>query len=785
MDFKPKIEEKRWDRSHESEIFSSWETPAIYQFDKNTKKPIWTVDTPPPYASGGWHVGGAAHYSQIDMIARFKRMSGHEVIFPMTVDRNGLPIEVQTEKEFKIKMFEVGRQKFLSLCHQLLDKYEHQILDICRRLGFSMNSLKEIHRTDSPKYRAITQSTFIDLWKRGLIYEDTRPNNWCPACGTTIADAEVEYKELNTDFVTLRFPIVEGGGHIEIATTRPELLCACAAVLVHPEDKRYKKLVGKHLTTPLFKKEVPILAHQSAKMEFGSGAVMVCSYGDYTDVRLFRELGLTPTAAIDIRGKMTKAAGKYEGLRVKKARKEALSDLEAEGFVLKKETSPHRTPVCWRSKTPVEFVQMPEFYLKQVEFLPRIREVAKKMTFHPEKSRQILKDWIDSVSMDWPISRRRFYGTEIPLWYCKGCREAILPEPGKYYRPWKDACPVKKCPKCKGTEFRGEERTFDTWMDSSITELYHTFYKQDDSIFAKAFPCSVRPQGKDIVRTWLFYTLLRAVQLFDEKAFNHVWISGHIVDEKGMKMSKSLGNVIKPEPIIDKYGADAFRFATVTEASLGSDIRFSEERVRGASKFVQKVFNITRFISCFPQAKKPSAVEPADAWILSELAKVTSDSLEGYNDLDFFIPATKVRHFLWELFASHYIELVKERAYNKSGKFSKQQQQSAWYTLHTCVETSLLLLAPITPFVTDHLWRKLYSKKSIHLHNLPKAMKDDGKLLELTPVLVGTDEAVWKLKKDKKLSMKESLESFEVPSALKPLGNDLTAMHNIGKIEWK
>ena len=785
MDFQPKIEEKRWELSRERELSSGWESLCTYSFDKNTKKPIWTLDTPPPYASGGWHVGGAAHYSQIDMIARYKRMSGFEVIFPMTVDRNGLPIEVQTEKEFKVRMFEVGRQKFLDMCRQLLDKYEHQILEICRALGFSMNSLKEINRTDSPKYRAITQSTFIELWKRGLIYEDSRPNNWCPDCGTTIADAEVEYKEIDTWLATLKFPLVEATGHLEIATTRPELICACAAILVHPDDERYKNLTGKHVKTPLFGKEVPILSHPAAKADFGTGAMMVCSYGDYTDVRLFRELGLTPTAAIDQYGKMTASAGKYEGLRVKKARAAAIEDLESEGALIKKTKLPHRTPICWRSKTPVEFVQMPEFYLKQIDFLPRIRELAREIKFHPPSSRQMFDDWAASVSMDWPISRRRFYGTEIPIWHCKNCGEKIIPEPGKYYRPWTDESPVNRCGKCGSSELVGEERTFDTWMDSSISELYHTYYRQDDKIFQKAFPCSIRPQGKDIVRTWLFYTILRAAQLFDKPAFRNVWISGHIVDEKGNKMSKSVGNVVKPEPIIAKYGADALRFSTAIEASLGSDIRFSEEKVGGASKFVQKVFNVTRFISCFPQAKKPSKLEPADEWILSELSKATADSIEGYEAFDFFVPSSRVRRFLWELFASHYIELVKERAYNKENRFTKEAQQSAWYTLHKCARTCLLLLAPITPFVTEHLWKKLYSSKSIHLEQIPKHEKTNEKLLELTKPISEFNASVWKHKKDSKLSMKDALERFEAPKALELLEKDLLAMHNLGKIEWK
>lgn len=777
-DFTPKLAEARWEPKLEEAMAKKWAEEKVYAF-KLSAKPVWGIDTPPPYASGSWHIGGAMHYSEIDMIARYKRMTGFDVLFPMGVDRNGLPIEVQTEKEFKVKMYQTDRQHFLSLCKQLLDKYEGQILALCHKLGFSMNDIDGPYRTDSDEYRAITQATFIDLWKKGLIYEDNRPNNWCPDCGTTIADAEIEYQDQATQLTTLAFSIKNSSDKIPIATTRPEFLASCAAILVHPTDERYKRLHGKTAVVPIFDQEVPIISHPEAKMDFGSGAVMICSYGDSTDVRLFRELKLKPVQVVLPDGTLSEAAGAYKQLRVKKARQEILKDLEEQGLILKQEQINHRTPVCWRSKTPVEFIGMPEFYLKQKEFVEDLLRIAKEISFFPPESRQILLDWVASLNQDWPISRRRYYGTEIPLWYCVKCKKPFAPEAGPYYRPWKES-PPGKC-ECGSLDFTGEKRTFDTWMDSSISELVITGWGKDEKLFSKAYPCSIRPQGKDIVRTWLFYTLLRGFQLTNQSAFAHVWISGHVVDEKGAKMSKSVGNVVYPEPLVAQYGADALRLQVASEASLGSDIRYSEERLKGAAKFIQKFYNLAKFISMFPQlaTAQPTAT---DKWILSELNKLVTEATAGYESLDFFVPATKIRSFTWDLFASHYVEMVKGRAYNRDGAFSKAEQEAAWWTLHQVLKTLLKLLAPISPFITYEIGEKVYGE-DVHLSKFPEAGKQD-EAHHQTELIVSTNSQIWKYKKDNNLSMREPLVHVELDRGLEPVAADLTSMHGIQGISF-
>jgi valyl-tRNA synthetase len=417
---------------------------------------------------------------------------------------------------------------------------------------------------------------------------------------------------------------------------------------------------------------------------------------------------------------------------------------------------------------------MKEFYLKQIDFLPQIRKIAEKLIFHPEEHRQLLLNWIDSVTIDWPITRRRFYGTDVPIWYCKKCGKPNLPKPGKYYQPWKEKPPFKKCQFCDGKEFIGETRTFDTWFDSSISPLFISKYSKDEEFFEKIFPNSLRPQGKDIIRTWLYYTILRCYQLTKKIPWQHAWIMGYGVDEKGEKMSKSKGNVIDPIPLLEKYGADNFRFWNAAEVSLGYDFRCSEQRVEGASKFLTKLWNISRFISSFPEPKKVKLTK-TDEWMLGELNNLVKDCLKGYGDLNFFVPTSKIREFTWNFFAAHYIELVKARAYGQG--FSKSEQQSAWFTLHTCLKTILLLLAPVTPFITDYLWRMLYSKVSIHSEQFPKP-EWKTEMTKLTQKILEFNTTVWNTKKKLGMSLKDKIE-INIPIELKPFEKDLVAMHNI------
>ena len=764
----------------EATIAQKWTSEGLYGFHLRTRKKMFSIDTPPPYPSGRpWSVGAAAHYSQIDMIARTARMQGHEVYFPIGIDRNGLPVELYTERLHNIDIHETPRERFIELCKHSLDDLEAEMIDTMKTMGLS-GDFDHYYRTDSEEYRRLTQTSFIHLWKRGLIYEDTRPNNYCVDCGTTIADADIAYVELPTILFYIRFKLKERQGTVTIATTRPEFLCSCQAVLVHPDDNRYSNLHNLHCIVPLYEREVPIIPNVAARQEFGTGVVMICSYGDSSDVRLFRELKLEEIVAIDTKGQMTEAASKYSGLSIEEARKQIAKDLEDEGLIEKKENTMHRTPICDRCDTPVEIVPMKEFYLRQIEFIPSIRKIAEGMIFHPEAHKQILYNWIDSVTIDWPISRRRIYGTEIPIWYCKNCGKPNIPKPGPYYQPWKDSPPFRSCQHCgvdKG--FTGEERTFDTWFDSSISPLFVSGYLRSEKLHRKTFPVTIRPQAKDIVRTWLYYTILRCHQLTGKPAFKHAWIMGYGVDESGERMSKSKGNVVDPIPLLAKYGADTFRFWNAAEASLGSDFRCSEQRIAGTSKFLTKLWNLSRFISSFPRPTG-ARLTASDRWILSELNMLQKRCLNGYADFNFFVPSNEVRDFIWNLFAPHYVEMAKARAYNTDHAFSKDEQRAAWVTLHRCLRSVLILLAPICPYITDHLWRSMYSRGSIHIERFQRwSGRTIDRLNEVTASLVEFNSAIWKYKKDHDMALNQPLARAYASPKLRPMTSDLKAMHRI------
>ena len=768
----PKITEKAWNPELEKQVLQQWQDEKIYEFTPDENN--YTIDTPPPYPSGRpWHIGAAAHYSQIDMIARTARMSGKNVYFPIGIDRNGLPVELYTEKKHSIRMRETERGEFLNLCREALDDLEAEMILIMKNLGIS-GDFSNYYRTDSEEYRSLTQATFIDLWKRGEIYLANRPNNYDWVSGTTIADAEIIYEDLPTKLVYMKFKIKDSNKQIIIASTRPELLCACKTIIVNPEDERYSEHIGKKIVVPITNKEVELRTHHSAKKEFGSGAVMVCSYGDQNDVALFRELELGEIVAIGLDGKMTEAAGDYQGLKPKQARTKIIEDLEKNGFVEKIEEIVHRTPVSERSKTPIEIIPMEEYYLKQKDALEKMKKLGHEIIFYPSMHKQILMNWLESINIDWPISRRRYYGTEIPIWYCKNCSKPQVPESGKYYKPWSEKCPITKCQDCNSTEFVGEERTFDTWMDSSISPLFVSKFSRNQDFFNKVYPTSIRPQAKDIVRTWLYYTLLRCEQLTGKKPWSEAWIMGYGLDEKGMKMSKSKGNAIDPLPVIERLGADTFRFWSASEINHGYDFRCNEQKIESTKKFLSKLWNVSRFLSSFPVIKSGTPNE-TDKWILSELDNLVKECKKGYKEYNFFIPAIAIREFTWNIFAAHYIEMVKGRAYGIG--FSDEEKEGAIFTLHKTLSTILKLLAPIAPFITDYLWRILYSKESIHKEKQVDVENVEEKS-EITSEIIDFNSKVWNEKKNQNLSLKDSL-SFPIPENLQRFEKDLKSMHNL------
>jgi valyl-tRNA synthetase len=791
-EFKPLIEEKAWSKDIEMEILRLWEDEDLYKFEhSDDSKPILVIDTPPPYPSGKWHVGGAAHYVQIDMIARYFRMKGWNVYVPWYADRNGLPVEVAVEKKYNMLAKEVartrdGRLKFIELCRKELDKVEQELVRIWKRLGCSFEYVKD--GTDSPRYRTLTQATFIELWRRGLVYKAEKPVTWCPRCGTSLSEAEIEHREEDASLYYIKWKVKETGEDIVIATTRPELIGAARVVIYNPNDERYKHLNGKHAIVPLYGYEVPITEHPAAKPDYGTGIMMICSYGDWTDVMVINDLGLEPKLIIDRDGIVSDGKGILAGLSVKEARRKIVEVLREKGLIVKEEKLRHSVPVCWRCKTPVEIIHVEEYFLKQLEFKEKLKEVARKISFKPEKHRIKLDEWIDSIKIDWPITRTRYYGTEVPLWHCEKCGAELAPDPGRYYRPWLDEPPWEKCPRCGAPRehLKGETRVFDTWFDSSISVLYVSGYMQNNKLFERVFmreelPRTLRPQGYDIVRTWLHFTLLRVYQLLGKPAFRWVRLSGMGLDPEGRAMHKSLGNVIDPEPIIEEYGAEPFRFWAAAAARLGDDYRFSMQTIKTGKLFLTKLWNIARFISAFPRPTQDFKLTPTDLAFLGYLNDVTRRVDRHFGEeLDVHHPVNELYNFTWNIFASHYIELVKNRAYNRNGAFSAEEQRGAWFTLHEILDRILRMLAPILPFATDAIYRRLYGT-SVHRMPFPEPVPDwDTEYARDVELIVRVNSAIWGWKKRTGLRLSQPAEkTVYVPKRLEPYITELSGMHKL------
>ena len=758
-----KITTKRFGTEEEKKLLKEWDKKYDFTFNPKTKKEIFSIDNPPAYPSGIWHIGAASVYCMFDAIARSQRMLGKEVLFPFCLDKNGINIELTVQKKFGKSMFDYKREEFIKLCKKTINEYSSYVEETYKKSGSSADFKKYVYETDSPDYRAFSQSKFIEMYKKGLIVEDFRPNNYCPIFRTTIADAEVYYTEKETFLNYLKFKVKETGEELVISTTRPELLRACKLIVYNPGDKRYKHLNGKHAIVPLYNTEVEIKPDTYAKPEFGSGTLMVCSYGDSGDIDLFRKYKLDAVQAIGPDGLMTEAVGKYKGKKPVEARKEILEDLKQAKLLVKQEKTMHRTPICERSKAPIEFVALKELYVKQIEFLPKLKKLSKKLKLIPDKHRIILENWINSLTIDWAISRNRYYHTEIPLWYCNDCKEVLVPEPGKYYQPWKQKWPGKKCTKCGSTNICGEERVFDTWMDSSVSALYLS----EKWLNGKVVTC--RPQGIDIVRTWLYYSLLKSYLLNKKLPFEFAIIHGMGLDKHGKKMSKSIGNVIEPLPLIEKYGADAFRLWATSEATMGDNFRIDPEKIKGAGKTVTKLWNVSKFISGFKIIKAPKQLHATDKWILSELNKLMTECKKAYLENNLFLSSNKVREFIWNVFASQYLEMVKTRAYANDG--------SALYTLHEGLKVILKLIAPITPFVTDAVYSKVYDEK-IHNLEFPEKFKVPNKT-KFTQNLIDFNTLVWKKKKDAGLALNTEIKNIVIPKELRRFNDDLKKMHKL------
>ncbi|HEX9908297.1 MAG TPA: class I tRNA ligase family protein, partial [Thermoplasmata archaeon] len=503
-------------RTSEPKWQAKWKEWQIYRFDPESDRKVFSIDNPPRYASGALHLGHAYGYTAIDFAARYKRLKGFNVFFPLCFDVNGMPVEVKVEKAYGIKASQVPRKEFVRMCSEFAEKHIGEMTKQFEALGESMDP-SIYYRTDAEYYRRLTQISFIRMYKKGLAYKGHFPVNWCPRCGTALADAEVEYDSRKTKLNYLRFREAQSGQEVLIATTRPELLCTCLLAAVNPDDQSKAHLVGKELVTPLFDRKVAVVADPKVDPSFGTGTVMICSIGDKDDLEWILKYNLPLEKGIDENGLMTSVAGKYEGMPIADARKAIIEDLRAAGLLVKQEDLEQNVGECWRCHTPIEFLKVPQWFIKSVEFKGRVLEMIDQIEWNPDFMKIRIQNWVNSLAWDWVVSRQRYFATAIPLWECDKCGHVLLAEENDCYIDPTSAPPrMDKCEACGG-KYVGSPDVFDTWMDSSISPLYNTFWERDEKLFKKLYPMSLRPQGLEIIRTWAYYTILREMLLIGEK----------------------------------------------------------------------------------------------------------------------------------------------------------------------------------------------------------------------------------------------------------------------------
>ena len=706
----------------EEECKKLWEKEKVYKFDSKSEREIYSIDTPPPTVSGKMHIGHACSYSQSDFIARYKRMKGYNLFYPFGTDNNGLPTERLVEKSLKIKSKEMPRTEFIKICNEFIQKELPNFVQDWKDIGISCDwDLK--YSTIDDNSRKLSQWSFLDLHKKGRMYRKDAPAMWCPECRTGVAQVEVEDKEIDSFFNDIIFKI--DGEEVKIATTRPELLPACVSLFYHPDDKRYKKYLGKKAKVPLFNFEVPVMEDKRVAMDKGTGIVMCCTFGDQTDMEWQKAYNLPIKLAITDDGKMSDLSGKYQGMKIKDARKQIIEDMKKENLLVKQIPIKHFVNVHERCGTEIEFVKSKQWFVKYLDLKEDLLKWGNELKWFPDFMKHRYENWVKGLQWDWLISNQRYFGVPFPVWYCEDCGEVILAKEEQLpVDPIKDKPPVTKCPKCGSNKIIPETDVLNTWFTSSMTPQISTNLIKDEKIRKKLFPMSLRPQAHEIISFWLFNTLLKSRLHFGKNPWKDAVISGYVT-MKGEKMAKSKGNVINPQDVLEKYGADAMRYWAAS-AKLGDDFDYQEKDLVTGKKLVTKLLNAAKFIFMNLEdydGKKPKTLEPIDKLFLDKLNILVKNSTENFEKYEYSKVKNEVDSFFWNDFCNNYLEIVKKRVYKGEGN----KKISAQYTLYNSLFTILKLFAPIVPFITEKIYQENYKNKekikSIHICEWPSAEK--------------------------------------------------------------
>ncbi|MCE2731320.1 MAG: valine--tRNA ligase [Rickettsiaceae bacterium] len=786
--------EKKW------QIF--WQENAIYHWSKSeARENSFIVDTPPPGVSGQLHIGHVYSYTHTDFIVRHRRMKGKNVFYPMGFDDNGLPTERLVEKEKNIRANSVSRKEFINICNEVIAKEETKFRALFNRIALSVDWNLE-YQTINPLSCKISQMSFLDLIEKGQIYRDSQPMLWDSVDQTALAQAEIEDREKVTFMNDILFSL-ENGDKITIATTRPELLPACVSVFFHPEDKRYNYLEGQFAFTPLFNVKVPLLADDMVDPEKGTGLVMCCTFGDQTDIAWWRKHKLPTNIIISKQGrieniqfdnscankiKAEQFAAQLTGLTVTAARSKIIELLKKEGLLVNQVQKLQTVKCAERSGAPLEILTTPQWFIKTIIHKEALLKKSDELNWYPKFMKIKLDRWIEGIGMDWCISRQRYFGVPFPVWYSKRAGEEGKPIFAKNHQLPVD--PLVDLPEgYNKEEVIPDYDVMDTWATSSVSPQLNSHgvsnnHMVDENRYKKLFPADLRPQAHEILRTWAFYTMLKAYLHENTLPWKDIMVSGWCLAQDKSKMSKSKGNVLIPEILLEAHGSDVIRYWCAS-SKLGTDTAYSEDVINNGKRLVNKLWNAAKFASThFDKISdsdkalslcgvKHKITRDFDKYLVNQVVDLVDYADQELTNYEYATAIDKTEKFFWALFCDNYLEITKTRAYNENGE-DDEGALSTHLTLYHTLKTLLQLFAPILPHITEELFHILYAKdnsESIHMRgswpNIREAKFtdiDETKSEDLLEIL----ELVRKIKAQDNLSIKSPISYIEIKGIMLP-----------------
>jgi valyl-tRNA synthetase len=764
--------DKKYDHSQaEKQLQAQWEGERTYAHEHNPG-PLYSVDTPPPTVSGSLHIGHLFSYTQTDIIARYKRMGGYSVFYPFGFDDNGLATERFVEKERGIRAHDLSRSDFINVCLEETAKAEGAFKDLWQRMGLSADWNAE-YSTISPSVRRISQASFIDLYNKDYVYRKQEPALYCGACRTSIAQADLDDKELLSSFNDIVFKD-EQGNELLIGTTRPELLPSCVAMFFHPSDERYQHLAGKKAIVPIFEFEVPIMPDESVDPLKGTGLVMCCTFGDKTDIEWFKKYRLPYKQSIGFDGKMMECAGPLAGKKPAEARAAIIALLKERNLLLRERPITHAVSVHERCKKEIEYVVLPQWFINVLDYKQQLIKQADSINWYPAFMKTRYVNWVENINWDWCISRQRFFGIPFPVWHCNACGQVLVADVKDLpIDPQERPYPGGACTACKSTDIRPDTDVMDTWNTSSITpyicaELFdgkqHDFAAASHKNFV---PMSMRPQAHDIIRTWAFYTITKAWMHENSIPWKDIVISGHVLAGQGGKISKSQGGAaITPDHLLSRFPADAIRYWTAS-GSLGHDIAFSEDQIKNGIRLVTKLWNAFIFIkphieACASKPEYSGELGVANEWILDSASHAYERYCQHLENHEFGLALDVIERFFWSDVCDNYLELIKHQLFNPH-EYDERTVAATRWTLYTLGLRILQLYAPYVPYVTEAIYQSLYRKleQTASLHQTRYVSVQTVLVFERSAriakrMMIGVAQ-VRKLKSDNQLPLNEPL----------------------------